>query len=82
MSADDIRQLVEEYNAVEIEQQERLTSLFRALRDRHGSTRFVQFGNKRKWGTNEFVPMEERFSLPAHVHSMVEIVTDFDAGEG
>jgi hypothetical protein len=77
----ELRQLIEIYNQVELEQRARLLLLFRAVRDRSGSGRFVRFGNGRRWGVNDFQPMEEKFSVPVTVDSMVETIGEFNLGD-
>lgn len=78
MNNADLETLIAEYNANELAQQERLTKIYREMRDRPGSGRFVLFGNRERWTAgNSFHPMEERFSLPQYVDSMIDFITEF-----
>lgn len=77
MTDNELLQAIEEYNAAEHAQEERLSAIFREMRDRAGGGRYVLFGNGCKWGVNDFQPMDEVFSLPRHVGSMLKFITGY-----
>ena len=81
MSNEEFFQLVDDYNAAETLQRERLLSLFRELKTRKGGARFVQFGNSKRWGPNDVQEIDEVFSVPAVVDVMVQKITSFNPGE-
>ncbi len=77
MTDDELKQLIEAYNAAENAQDERLTTIFRAMRDRAGSGRYIRFGNGDTWGVNQFQPIDERFSLPNTVGRLLAFITGY-----
>lgn len=77
MTNQELIDLIIEYNAAEAAQRSRLIEIYRAMRDRSGSGRYIAFGSKTRWTPNAFQAMEERFSIPMHVDPLVETITDY-----
>lgn len=78
---DDIKQVIADYNAAELEQNQRLEWLYKTLRDRAGGSRFISFGNSLRWGSNDFQKSREDIQLSAHVAPMIQYITDFNPGQ-
>lgn len=80
-SSDEVLSLVDEYNEQERLQSERLTRLFRMMRDRNGGTRFVSFSDGTRWTVNAFQPSNEAISLPRFVGELSRGITGCEPGE-
>ena len=81
MNRDELDALITAYNAAELEQKNRLEALYRSLRDRHSSTRRIEFSNGEVWSANTFQPMEEKLSLPRFVGAMTRFIKKYNLGE-
>lgn len=78
---EEVAQLVIEYNEAEAQQQARLESLYKLMRDMGGSTRFVDFSDGTRWTVNAFQPLPEALSLPRFVGELSRFITSCEPGE-
>lgn len=82
MNPIEIQSLIDLYNQVERQQQDRLTQLFHALKERKGSTRRVEFGNGEAWTVNTLDPnILEKYSLPRIIEEKMSYITRCEIGE-
>lgn len=78
---DEVLALVDEYNEAERLQTERLTQIYRAMRDRTGGIRFVSFSDGTRWTVNAFQELSESVSLPRFVGELSRGITGCEPGE-
>ncbi len=77
-SVEEINTLIEEYNAAELIQKERLIKLFVWMRNRKGA-REVHFGLA-KWCTNDFNGERLDLALQVHVNNLFAVITGINVG--
>ena len=77
---EEINTLVEEYNAAEIEQKERLIQLYDLLEARKGY-RHVKFSGSGQWSNAWGRTARRDLALQSFIDPMVELIEEVKAGE-
>jgi hypothetical protein len=78
---DEIEQLVNEYNANEQAQRERLIRLLDLLRARTGPRRVEFSSNGDSWGTNQFNLDLRSVAIAATVDKHIRLITSVSSGD-
>lgn len=78
---EELQAMIETYNDIERGQEERLKDIYRAMRDRRGGKRFIQFSNGERWAVNSFAPAREAISLPRFIGELSRVIAAYEPGD-